>query len=167
MTKETLIPVFHVKQNLDVELYKGKVKEDKVYLKEGKVVQFTNNGVFTVIDKRGKKAKRFKAVIYLDGKDHCSEVKSKQEIIETSIAEMDPSAIENPELILEVKDRLERLIGNAYSIFEPLTDQDRKTIVKREVAKQLGRFQPMTTWQFILLMILIGANIALNFVPGI
>lgn len=168
MTQETFIPVLHVKQNNDIELYKAKLKEDKVYLKNEKVAQFTNAGVFTVIDKTGKKKRRFKTLIYLDGKANCSEIKTKQEIIEAAKTEMDPLAEQNnPGVTVKVENQLERLIGNAYSIFEPLTDQDRKTIVKREVAKQLGRFKPIETWQFLLIMITLGVSIAINFIPGI
>lgn len=168
MTKETVIPVFHIKQNQDIELYAGRVKEDKVYLKDQRVAQFTNSGVFTVIDKRGKTKKRFKAVIYVDGKDHCSEIKSKKEIIETAIAETNPNELKkNPGLKEKIEGQLDRLIGNAYSVFEPLTDQDRKTVVKREVAKQLGHFKPIETWQFLIILIMLGIAIALNFIPGI
>lgn len=168
MTKETLIPVLHIKQNQDIELYNGRVKEDKVYLKNERVAQFTNSGVFTVVDKRGNVKKRFKAVIYLDGKANCSEIKSKKEIIDTAITEMNPDAEKNnPGITVKIEGQLQRLIGNAYSIFEPLTDQDRRTVVKREVAKQLGRFRPIETWQFVLIMVLLGVLIALQFIPGI
>lgn len=168
MTKDTLIPVLHVKQNQDIELYKGKIKEDKVYLQNERVAQFTNSGVFTVIDKRGKTRKRFKAVIYVDGKANCSEIKSKEEIIKTAVAEMNPDAeATSPGITEKITEQLQRLVGNAYSIFEPLTDQDRKTVVKREVAKQLGRFRPMETWQFVLILILLGVLIAIQFIPGL
>lgn len=168
MTKETAIPVFHVKQNQDIEVYRGKIKEDKVYLEDGKVAQFTNSGVFTIVNKLNKRTRRFKAVVYTDGKAECAEIRPADEIIERAVSDMDPKNIEkNPELKDKITGRLERLLGNAYSIFEPLTDQDRKTVVKREVAKQLGKFKPLQTWQFVLIIVLLGASIAIQFIPGL
>jgi hypothetical protein len=168
MTKESQITVFHVKQNQDIDVYKGRVKEDKIYLKDSTVAQFTNSGVFTIVDRRTQKTRRYKCVIYLDGKKDCSEIREKEEIISKAITEMDPHELEkNPDLKEKITVQLQRLIGNAYSIFEPLTDQDRKTVVKREIAKQLGKFKPISNIQFAVLLIMLGIAIAIQFIPGI
>ena len=132
MTKEALIPVLHVLHNQDIELYDAKIREDKLYLNNEHVAQFTNAGLFTVKDHRKKKTKKFKAVIYLDGKADCARIPETQE-----------------------------------TVFEALTDKDRKAVVKREIAKQLGKFKPMETWQFIVIIIMLAAAIAINFIPGI
>lgn len=134
MANEAKIPVFHVQHNQDIELYDAKVREDKLYLNNEKVAQFCNSGVFTVHDKRKKKTRRFKAVIYLDGKAEATKVKP-----------------------------IETIPDSAETLLEPLTDKDRKNVVKREIAKQLGKFKPMETWQFIVILVMLGALIALQF----
>lgn len=166
MARETKIPVFHIFHNQDVELYEAKVKEDKVYLDNERVAQFNNSGVFTIKDHTGKRLRKFKAVIYLDGKAQTSEIKSKKEIIDTAIADTNQEVLEkNPALKNKIIEKLQRIIDTAESIFEPITDKDRKTIVKREVAKQLGKFKPIETWQFVLIIVLLSALIALRFIP--
>jgi len=128
MTREAEIPVLHVLHNQDIELYNAKVREDKIYLNNEHVAQFTNSGVFTIKDHRKKKSKKFKAILYLDGKATCEKIPDSEE-----------------------------------SILEPLTDKDRKNVVKREIAKQLGKFKPMETWQFIVIIAMLAAAIIIPF----
>lgn len=135
MAKEPEIPVLHVFHNNDIELYYAKVREDKVYLNNKKIAQFSNQGVFTIKDRRGKVTKKFKAVIALDGK--------------MSTAEQDVGELET--------------IPKSAAIFEALTDNDRKEIVKRELAKQRAQQKAIETWQFIVILAMLGALIAMQF----
>lgn len=61
------------------------------------------------------------------------------------------------------KPKAEKLKNPKDDLFEPLTDRERKQIVKREVAKTLGKFKPMSTAMFAILFILLMLNIVLNF----
>ena len=150
MAKTVKIPVLHIYHSQDAELYKAAVREDKVFLKNEKVAQFTNRGVFTIKDKRGRITKKFKALIYLDGKATCASTpeEAKKALEENT---------KNP-------DRLQTIPTTAETIFEPLTDKDRITVVKREIAKQLGKIKPMETWQFVAILGLIGAVLALELI---
>lgn len=134
MTKDVKIPVLHLHHNNDAELYYAKVKEDKTYLDNENVASFCGRSVINVTDRRGKHKKRFKTLLYLDGKTECV-------------------IIPDPE--------------TETDLIEPLTNKDRRTVVKREIAKQLGKFRPMETWQFLIIMILLGSLIAMQFIPGI
>lgn len=126
------IPVLHIYHTQDAELYRANIREDKVYLHDEKVAQFSNRGVITVKDSRTRRKKRFKILIYLDGKADCAKLQTIPETQET--------------------------------IFEALTDKDRKTVVKREIAKQLGKFKPLETWQFVVILGMLGAVIALEII---
>ena len=137
---EVRVPVFHVHHNQDIELYYAKVREDKVYLKNAKVAQFTNSGVFTVKDERRKKKGKFKALLYLDGKATATEIKSEEDYKKQQEKNAkDPS-------------KLQTIPDSQESLLEPLTDNDRKQVVKREVAKQLAKSKVMQTWQFVVLI---------------
>lgn len=133
MTREAKIPVFHIFHNNDIELYTCTVREDKVYLENENVATFSNRGLFTVKDHRGKRLRKYKALFYLDGKTETVHIPESEE--------------------------------QENNFIEPLTNKDRKTIVKREIAKQLGKFRPIETWQFILIIIMLAAILALRFIP--
>lgn len=150
--KAPKIPVLHIYHNQDASLYKASVREDKVYLKNERVAQFTNKGVFTVKDETQRKKRKIKMLIYLDGKAETAKILDS----ETSAAKLKKAQEETKEFqtIPETKETL----------FEPLTDKDRITVVKREIAKQLGKFKPMETWQFIVIIALLGALLALQFI---
>lgn len=144
MAKTPKIPVLHIFHNNDAHLYYAKVREDKVYLKGEKVAQFTNRGVFTVKDYTQRRKRKFKALIYLDGKAKSCKIGGEK-----------AEQLAKEFLILPETEE---------TIFEPLTDRDRKIVVKREIAKQLGKFKPMETWQFILIITLLAALIAIQFI---
>lgn len=136
MAKQPQIPVLHVYHNQDAELYYATIREDKVYLHDEKVAQFSNKGVFTVKDLLRRKKRKFKVLLYLDGKADCAST---------------PGELQS---IPETKE----------SVFEPLTDKDRRTVVKREIAKQLGKFKPVETWQVLIIIGLLGAVLAIQLI---
>jgi hypothetical protein len=142
MAKAPRIPVLHIFHNQDAELYLATVREDKVYLKNEKVAQFINRGVFTVQCQK-KMPKRFKALIYLDGKAETAHLSNEeyQKFTET-VGEKIETSTQDFQTIPLTEEK----------IFEPLTDKDRQTVVKREIAKQLGKFRPMETWQFFVII---------------
>lgn len=158
MAKLPTIPVLHIYHSQDAELYSATIREDKVYLKHDKVAQFSNKGVFTIKDRRGRKAKKFKAVIYLDGKACCASVPQK----EAEWAQEHGKLTDAQEANSKNPHKLQVIPDTEEMIFEPLTDMDRKTVVKREIAKQLGKFKPLETWQFAVIIGLIGAVLALE-----
>ena len=130
------IPVLHIYHTQDAELYRANIREDKVYLHDEKVAQFSNRGVITVKDSRTRSKKRFKVLLYLDGKADCAQIPGE----------------------------LQTIPDSKETIFEPLTDKDRKTVVKREIAKQLGKFKPLETWQFVVILGMLGALIAFQII---
>ena len=150
--KQPEIPVLHIYHSQDAELYRAKIREDKVYLKDEKVAQFSNRGVFTIKDLRGHKKKKFKALIYLDGKVDCAKIKTTTDEEKKKALE---EAEKNPKQLQVIPETQE-------TIFEALTDKDRKTVVKREIAKQLGKFKPLETWQFLIIIGLLGALLGLQ-----
>ena len=144
------MPVLHIYHNQDAILYKATIREDKVYLKGERVAQFSNKGVFTVKDETHRKKRKYKVLIYLDGKAETAKIgKEKEKAVK--------EAEKNPDI-------LQTLPETKETIFEPLTDKDRITVVKREIAKQLGKFKPMETWQFIVIIAMLGALIAIQFI---
>ena len=152
MGKTPKIPVLHIYHNQDGKAYNSNVREDKVYLQGEKVAQFSNRGVFTIKGLKLAKRSKLKCLIYLDGKAKTVKITSEEEkkkLIELAEA--------NPDELQVIPETMEML-------FEPLTDKDRVTVVKREIAKQLGKFKPMETWQFIVIIALLGASIALHFI---
>lgn len=163
--KEVFIPVLHVFHNQDVKLYRAKVREDKVYLLGEKIAEFDNKSIFNMTRNKVGKPKRFKFLIYLDGKANTCQIQTGAEMAKKLIQE---NAIIEKEMNIPIGsslnlEKLQELPPNVERIFEPLTFKDRITIVKREVAKQLGKFKPMETWQFIVLIALIAVDLALNF----
>jgi hypothetical protein len=158
MPKTPLIPVLHIYHSQDAELYKATIREDKVYLKGEQISQFNNKGVFTIKDVRGRSKKRFKLLIVIDGKVKACQIRTQNEIKANVLAETTP---EN-RILTEIK--LQTLPDTMESIFEPLTDHDRRTVVKREIAKQLGKLKAMETWQFIVLIALVGAVLAFELI---
>lgn len=146
------IPVLHVYHSQDADLYCAKVREDKVYLRNKTVAKFINRAVITV-SVRKKLPKKFKLLLYLDGKSECAKLSKESDYSE--FAE-DKTAT--------VTSEFQTLPETSEKLFEPLTDEDRKTVVKREIAKQLGKFKPMETWQFILIIALLAASIAIQFI---
>ena len=146
------MPVLHIYHNQDATLYKATIREDKVYLKGERVAQFTNKGVFTVKDETRRKKRKYKVLIYLDGKAETTKIKSDEQIE----ADLKKAELNNA--------HFQTLPETDESIFEPLTDKDRITVVKREIAKQLGKFKPMETWQFIVIIAMLGVLIAIQFI---
>lgn len=59
------------------------------------------------------------------------------------------------------KERAEKLKTKEADLFEPLTNEERKDIVKREIAKTLRKFGPISNWMFAILLILLIANVIL------
>lgn len=147
MAKQPKIPVLHIFHNRDGLAYKATIREDKAYLKGEKVAKFENQGVFTVKGIKLSKRSKTKFLIYLDGKSETAHMKIKKKPTGRE------KATENFQLIPTTEE-----------LFEPLTDEDRKTVVKREIAKQLGKFKAMETWQFIVIIAMLGASIALRFI---
>lgn len=163
--KEVFIPVLHVFHNQDVKFYKAKIREDKVYLEGDKIAEFSSKGVFTLTKNKLGKPKKTKMLIYLDGKSNTSQIQTGKEMKQHLIDSNAPIELEMKLPIGSTLnlDKLQTIPDNIETIFEPLTFKDRITIVKREVAKQLGKFKPMETWQFIVLIALIAVDLALNF----
>ena len=164
--KTPKISILHIYHSQDAELYHAKIREDKVYCKGDKVPQFTNKGVFTVKDTRSRKKKKYKLLIYLDGKSITAKITNGKQLKKDLKAE---NKAEAQAVGLKLEDvlnltELETIPDNLEMLFEPLTFKDRVTIVKREVAKQLGKIKPLETWQFILIIVLLGASIALQFI---
>lgn len=148
--KTPKIPVLHIYHNQDGDLYRATIRENKVYLMNEKIAQFQNKGVFT-IRVHGKLPKKFKALLYLDGKAEC--------------AKLTPTQYEGfTEKNAEATEQFQTIPNTQETVFEPLTDKDRITVVKREIAKQLGKFKPMETWQFIALMALVIGGYVVSFV---
>ena len=61
------------------------------------------------------------------------------------------------------KPKAEKLTSKK-DLFEPLTNVERKDIVKREIAKTLKKFQPITPIMFVVLFLLIIINIILTII---
>lgn len=163
--KDPKINVLHIYHSQDAELYKATIREDKVYCKGDKVPQFTNRGVFTVKDTRGRKNKKYKMLIYLDGKAKTAKPTNGEQMKKDMIAENKAEAEQIGKNISDVlPSDLVTIPDNAELLFEPLTFKDRVTVVKREIAKQLGKFKPMETWQFVVIIVLLAASIALHFI---
>lgn len=59
------------------------------------------------------------------------------------------------------KERAETLKTITDELFEPLTNEERKDIVKREIAKTLRKFGPISNWMFAVLLILLIVNVIL------
>lgn len=156
MAKTPQIPVFHIYHNKDIALYRATVREDKVYCRDEKIAEFENSAVFTITDELGRRKRKFKAVLYLDGKANACAIQTGKEI-------KNKIQTENPAQTINLE-KLQSLPDNIETIFEPLTFKDRITIVKREIAKQLGKFKPMETWQFVVLIALVSASIVVNFI---
>lgn len=160
------IPVLHVFHNQDAILYRAKIREDKVYLKGEKVPQFTNRGVFTVKDVTGRNKRKFKMLIYLDGKADTATPTNGKDMKAKILAENTASAKMVGKKVEDVINlaSLQTIPDNVELLFEPLTFKDRITIVIREIAKQLGKFKPMETWQFIVIIALIIGGYIVNFI---
>lgn len=172
MTKTPELPVLHIYHNNEAYLYPAKVREDKMYCRGQKVPQFDNSAVLTVKDLRGRVPRKFKMAIYLDGK---AKVAKRQDgkTMKVGVKLQNQAEIDwiNEQLKTDYKiddvlmvDKLETIPDSVETLYEPLTFHDRVTVVKREIAKQLGKFKPMETWQFIVIMALLGANLALQFI---
>ena len=163
-TKVVKIPVLDFKHTQDVNLYLAETREDKAYLENSQVAQFENRAVFTVNNRIGKLPKKFKVILHLDGKADCCVQRVSQEFKEKIKAENEAAAAEVGRPLSHVLKiaQLEVLPDNLETLFEPLTFKDRVTVVKREIAKQLGKFKPMETWQFIVIIALVAAGIAVS-----
>lgn len=156
MVKNPKIPVLHILHSQSARLYNAVVREDKVYMRNNQLAQFSDKAVFTVVDETQRKKRKLNMVIVLDGKATASEIRTPREMKEKILSETKPERIE------VVNAMLETLKGTTESIFEPLTDHDRRTVVKREIAKQLGKIKPMETWQFLVLIGLVSAALAVG-----
>jgi len=53
-------------------------------------------------------------------------------------------------------------LKSSQDLIEPLTDEDRKKIVKKEIAKTLGTYQMMKPWMFVILAVLLGISVILE-----
>ena len=145
------MPVLHIYHSQDAEVYKATIREDKLYLKNEKVAQFSNSGIIAIKGIKLAKRSKIKCVLYLDGKAEAIKLTDKQKEATIKLAEKNP---DNLQVLPETKE----------TIFEALTDKDRITIVRREMAKALGKFKPMETWQFIVIIAMLGALIAIQFI---
>lgn len=165
MGKTPQIPVLHLFHNQDGELYRANVREDKVYMKDEKIAEFSSKAVFTISDKLGRKTRKFKCIIYLDGKANACQIQTGKDMKDKLLKENAVAAAEQgiTEPTINTT-KLQEIPDNIETIFEPLTFKDRITVVKREIAKQLGKFKPMETWQFIVIIAMLSAAIALQFI---
>lgn len=165
MAKTPVIPVLHLYHNQDASLYRATVREDKVYMRDEKIAEFSHSAVFTITDELGRKKRKFKAVIYLDGKANACQIQTGKDMKDKIKAENEALAKEQgiTESTINIA-KLQQIPDNIETIFEPLTFKDRITIVKREIAKQLGKFKPMETWQFVVIIAMLGAAIAVSII---
>lgn len=163
MTKDQQIPVLHIYHNQDAEIYRATIREDKAYMKGEKCAEFSSKGIFTVKDNLHKK--KFKMIIYLDGKANTCQQQNGKEMKKKIVAEnKEVAAMENIDKDTINQEKLQEIPDNLETIFEPLTFKDRITVVKREIAKQLGKFKPMETWQFGVLIAIGIASIVIGFI---
>jgi hypothetical protein len=122
------IKVFHVKNTKNIDIIQAEAKVDSIKIEADKEPKFTPEDIFNVKET---------STVPLLGKFINSRRKRKQCVI-----------------YVDGKLSCEKL-SKANELFEPITDDDRKNIVKREIAKTLGKFQMMKPVMFIVLMILL------------
>jgi hypothetical protein len=130
------ITVFHVKHTKNIDIKTVKVEQDCVKIPE-REPQFTSECIFNV--------KEISSIPLL-GRFINRHRKRKSVLI-----------------YLDGKPFCEKL-KSSNELIEPLTDEDRKRIVQREIAKTLGKFQVMKNIFAYIIIGLLIANIIIHFV---
>lgn len=164
--KTPLIPVMHIYPTQDAIIYKTRIKDGIAKIDDNKIAKVGSKNIFTIYDKTGTKKRKFKCIIYLDGKVEACSVQNGLDM-KTKMIEQDKLIRQELNLPLEgslTLAELEDIPSDKRAVFEPLTLRDTAIMVKREIVKQMSRAKAMETWQFGILAVLVVAGIVLNFV---
>jgi len=171
--------VFLIGQNKNINIATFPIQEDKITIKKDEVEPFFDAECIFQIKKISTKPiigrwitsrrKRESCVIYVLGKQHCEKLKApiykKEETPQEKQGQSEDPA-KQPSKEKDSKDsspdekKAEKEIPD---LFEPLTNKERVEIVKREIAKALRKFQPFSNSIVIILILLLLANLILNF----
>lgn len=159
------VPVMHVYPTNDIVIYKTEIKDNIAKISKTQIAKVGSENVFSIVDKTGRKTRRYKAVIHLDGKISTCQQQTREQMLNKILKE-DTQVRKELGLSDSTLDlmELEKLPKEVNTLFEPLTLNDRAVMVKREIVKQMSRAKAMETWQFGILALLIVAGIVLNFV---
>jgi len=122
------VQVLHVKHNKNIDVFDCDTEGDRLKIKD-RDPQFTSECIFNV---------KQTSSLPLLGRIINRHRKRKQAVI-----------------FLDGKPFCEKL-RSSQELIEPLTDEDRKRIVKKEIAKTLGTYQMMKPWMFVILAILLA-----------
>lgn len=122
------VQVLHVKHNKNIDIFDCDTEADRLKIK-GHDPQFTSECIFNV---------KQTSSLPLLGRIINRHRRRKQAII-----------------YLDGKPFCEKL-RSSQDLIEPLTDEDRKRIVKKEIAKTLGTYQMMKPWMFVILAVLLA-----------
>jgi len=122
------VQVLHVKHNKNIDVFDCDTEGDRLKIKD-RDPQFTSECIFNV---------KQTSSLPLIGRIINRHRKRKQAVI-----------------FLDGKPFCEKL-RSSQDLIEPLTDEDRKRIVKKEIAKTLGTYQMMKPWMFVILAILLA-----------
>lgn len=128
------VQVLHVKHNKNIDIFDCDTDADRLKIK-GRDPQFTSECIFNI---------KQTSSLPLIGRMINRHRKRKQAII-----------------YLDGKPFCEKL-KSSQDLIEPLTDDDRKKIVKKEIAKTLGTYQMMKPWMFVILAVLVGISVILE-----
>jgi hypothetical protein len=164
------IKVLLIGQNKNINVATFPIQEDKITIKKDEVEPFFDgDSIFQLKEISTtpligrwltSRRKREACVIYVLGKQHCERLKAPVYDQE----EKSEAKAENPESEKDAqgseKLKQEKKIPD---LFEPLTNKERVEIVKREIAKALRKFQPFSNTIVIILILLLIANLVLNF----
>jgi len=130
------IKVLHVKHTKNIDILNAPVNEQSVEVKSGdKEPQFNSECIFNV---------KVISDIPLLGRFINRHRKREQALI-----------------YVDGKPFCEKL-RSSNELIEPLTDEDRKKIVNKEIAKALGRFQMMKPFMFVIIVVLVIVVIVLQ-----
>ena len=122
------VQVLHVKHNKNIDVFDCDTEGDRLKIKD-RDPQFTSECIFNI---------KQTSNLPLIGRIINRHRKRKQAII-----------------FLDGKPFCEKL-KSSQELIEPLTDEDRKRIVKKEIAKTLGTYQAMKPWMFVILAVLLA-----------
>lgn len=128
------VQVLHVKHNKNIDVFDCDTKGDRLKIKD-RDPQFTSECIFNV---------KQTSSLPLIGRIINRHRKRKQAVI-----------------FLDGKPFCEKL-KSSQDLIEPLTDEDRKRIVKKEIAKTLGTYQMMKPWMFVILAVLLAISVILE-----
>lgn len=128
------VQVLHVKHNKNIDVFDCDTEGDRLKIKD-RDPQFTSECIFNI---------KQTSSLPLIGRIINRHRKRKQAII-----------------FLDGKPFCEKL-RSSQDLIEPLTDEDRKRIVKKEIAKTLGTYQMMKPWMFVILALLLGVSVILE-----